>query len=466
MKIQTDTLSTWADSHVFYGMYEHNIGNKNSKIVQDEYDWRHKLLNETPNGKLLLKNSFFDDLKNKDKIYLAHVTPNFHNIQENHILYPSAGCLVGSIYCTPVKEENGKLRLHNLGEFIFNKEMPLFSKFVDKSRQKPLEMILFEISLPESSKNNLVGIDYLRLGNIHYNTYKALEYLLSPEERHQLQDTCVDRVRRTFNYLCSCNQICHSDTKIDDVKILEMFIDAIDTLPILGYFFFEAITEYIMLFQDSKKVKFFSKLGEFYSPSYKELVFYLCPHLSKNFSLREFKPSLDEVVDYITSKKIIRDLDKDQMFSFIASRLVFLTNARLFSEDVKLKNWDKIRWNFDDLVEDMKPLLGHLIHRELRTFGRYPYFYFYFDQHKALEIWNYWNHMNIAIPFNGIIPKGEIGINPAHPTLKYKSFSTKVSKNGDDVIYIKKDKELELDIVPKLVDPKFTSMRNKHKHGA
>ncbi len=463
MKIQTDNLSLWADAHVFYGMYEHNISKKNTKVVKEEYDWRHELLTETPNGNLLLKNSFFDDLKSKDKVYLAHVTPNLHNIQDNHILYPSAGCLVGSVYCTPLSKVDGKLRMHNLGKFIFDKEMSLFAKFAEKKMQKPLEIVVFEVDLPETSKNNLVGVDYLRLGDIHFNAYKALEYLLSPDERHKLQEICINRTRRAFNYLCACNRICHSNAKIDDIKFLEMFIETIDSLPILGYFYFEALTEYIMLYQNDEKAKAYSELGEFYSPSYKELVFDLCPRLSKNFSLREFKPTLKNAVNYIKKRGVIKDFDENNMFRYLARRLAFLTNARLFSEDTKLMDWERLRWSFEELCEDMRPLLGHLIHRELRTFGRYPYFYFYFDQHKALDIWNYWNHMNIAIPFNGIIPKGEVGINPAHPGLNYKTYSSKVVRENGHM-YLDLKKELDLDIAPKLVDPKFTSMRNKSEN--
>ncbi|RJR24753.1 hypothetical protein C4578_02430 [Candidatus Microgenomates bacterium] len=462
MKIQTDTLSSWADAHVFYGMYEYNIGEKKAKITKEEYEWRNEFLTGTPNGSLLLKNSFFDDLRTKDRVYLAHVTPNFHNIRENHILYPSAGCLVGSIYCTPLSKIDGKLRMHNLGEFIFNREMPLFAKFTDKERREPLEILVFEVELPETSKNNLVGVDYLRLGDIHFNTHKDLEYLLSPDERFELQEICVNRIRRAFNYLCTCNRICHSNTKMDDVEFLKMFIEAINSLPILGYFYFEALAEYIMLYQDNEEARKFSSLGEYYSPSYKEMVFYLCPHLSKNFSLREFKPTLEEVAGYINKKGIINNFDRNKMLRYLAKRLAFLTNARLFSRDAKLMNWECLRWDFEELSREMKPLLGHLIHRELRTFGRYPYFYFYYDQYKALEIWNYWNHMNIAIPFNGIIPKGEVGINPAHPNLCYRTYSTKVIRENG-YMYLDLKKELELEIVPKLVDPKFISMRNKYE---
>jgi hypothetical protein len=70
--------------------------------------------------------------------------------------------------------------------------------------------------------------------------------------------------------------------------------------------------------------------------------------------------------------------------------------------------------------------------------------------------------MNIAIPFNGIIPKGEVGINPAHPNLCYRTYSTKVIRENG-YMYLDLKKELELEIVPKLVDPKFISMRNKYE---
>jgi len=458
MKSQQDNLGSWADAHVFYGMYEHNISRSNSKIVKDEFEWRKELLNNTPNGKLLTNNSFFDDLRSRDKIYLAHVTPNIRNIVEGRILYPSAGCLVGSVYCTPLSEVKGKLRMHNLGEYIFNKELPFFSKLKDIN--DTLNMVLFEIYLPETSKNNLIGIDYLRLGDIHFNTYKALEYLLSPEERHKLEEVCINRMRRAFNYLCMANKKYHSNINSDDNNFMEQFIQAIEYLPILGYFYFETLTEYIMLFQNNEIVNKFKALGEYYSPSYKDLVFDLCPHLTKNFGLGDFKPTIQDAIDYVRQQKIITDFDDKHFLNYLVRRLSFLTNARLFSENSKLINWEKLRWDFDTLVETCKPLLGHLIHRELRTFGRYPYFYFYFDQHKALEIWNYWNHMNIAIPFNGIIPKGEVGINPAHPSLEYKTYSTKIVHDSGH-LFLEPIKELGLDVVPKLVDPKFATMRNR-----
>jgi len=81
---------------------------------------------------------------------------------------------------------------------------------------------------------------------------------------------------------------------------------------------------------------------------------------------------------------------------------------------------------------------------------------------KALQIWNYWNQLNLIIPFNGIIPKGEVGINPAYPELKYKIYLAESYKE-ENKMYLKPTKEQNVQIVPRLVDPKFTAMGENKK---
>ena len=117
-------------------------------------------------------------------------------------------------------------------------------------------------------------------------------------------------------------------------------------------------------------------------------------------------------------RKIIKNLEYRHFSKYITDRLLILTMSRLLKNTGNIE-WKDFEWNFNNLLDCTSPLVGHLIHRELRNFGRYPSLYFYFDQTKALQIWNYWNHMDIVIPFNGILPKGEIGINPAYPDLQY-----------------------------------------------
>ena len=74
--------------------------------------------------------------------------------------------------------------------------------------------------------------------------------------------------------------------------------------------------------------------------------------------------------------------------------------------------------------------------------------------------------MGVIIPFNGIMPKGEIGINPACPDLKYKVYTGKEVKGPDaGAMYVEQDKELKIRIVPRLVDHRISIMRSQGASG-
>ena len=462
IKSVNHNLYPWTQAHVHYDMYEHDIYANKDKTKNDECKWRNEMLNSSPHGKLFIQNSFFNALKKSNKIYLMHVTPNFHNISKDNLIFPSSGCLVASIYCTPVITEGDKFRVNNMGEYILDKEMPMFFKFLESNSKSLLKTLLIEVELPDKGKGNLVGTDYLRLGDIHYQSFKDLEYLLSTDEKLQIQQSCISRIRKSLKYLCTCNRVFFSQEKFDLSNFLEIFCESIEYLPILGYFYSEVLSEYIMLFQDNEKASFYDNLGEFYTPTYKDMVYSLCSYLPKHFSLTQFKPTMKEVTDYLKNKNIFINFDETHFQNYLVNRLIFLTNARLLNSEIGLIDWDEILWDFDELTQYVRPLLGHLIHRELRTFGRYPHFYYYFDQMKALQIWNYWNQLNLVIPFNGIIPKGEVGINPAYPELKYKIYLAESYKE-ENKMYLKPTKEQTVQIVPRLVDPKFTAMGENKK---
>lgn len=456
--LPTDKFSEWADGHVFYNMYLHNPSQNSPKWLLEENAWRVRM-SEALNGHLLTKNAFFDDIKNSEKIYLAHTTSSLDKVLETKSIFSSGGCLIGSIYCTPLSKEGDKFRMHNLGKYIVDTEAPIIYKNIDG---KKIDTIIFEITLPDHTKNNLVGIDYLRLGEVHYSIYKELEYLLSSKERYDLHNIITNDVKNSIDFLSLCNNYYTSGNKVDKRIFFETFHNTVKFLPILGYLYFEAVSEYLMLYQDNEEAKKYAKLGEFYNPSYKDLMYSLQPLLKKNYKLSYFNPSIDDLASYIIERKIFSNFDLEQMTDYLSERLVFWVNTRLFNTDKKIVDWRKFRWDFDNLVENAKPLVGNLIHRELRNFGRYPSFYFYFDQTKALQIWNYWNHMDVIVPFNGVFPKGEIGINPAYPDLEYKVYVGKVF-NENGLTYIKQENEIEVDIVPKLVDLRFTVMRNNTK---
>lgn len=455
------TLNRWADAHVFYNLYLHQYNTKKSKVNNAEYKWRKLLLDETPNGKLITNNSFFSSLNKNKKIYFMHITTNLDGMLKSGNLYPSGGCLVGGIYCTPLFEENGKLRLHNLGDYILYHEAPQ-SLGGGRINSDIIDSLIIEVTLPDHARNNCIGIDYLRLGNIHLQIYRELEYLLSQKEQYMLYEKIIIRIKNSIEFLSMCNKAFYANQYSNTPLFFKLLTETIDQLPILGYLYFEVVAEYLLLHQDDSETQKYASLGELYNWNYKKLMFSLYPQLLKGFKLSEFKPQLETLTSYLERHHVFKKLDSKHFADYIHKRMVFLVNSRFFTDtdNIGIIDWCKLGWEFNAVVDYLGPLIGHLIHRELRTFGRHPDFYFYYDQYKALQIWNYWNHLGIAIPFNGVIPKGEVGINPAYADIKYKIYKSRDKILDNNCVYIEPGKQLDISIVPRLIDLKYTFMRN------
>jgi len=457
-------MKKFADAHVFYSTYLRELKERSSsKAAGKEQEWRKWAVSATPNGKLLLNNSFFDILKNSSKIYLFHTTPNLEKITKSGAFYSSGGCLIGSIYSTPIiPDGSGQLRVHNLGKYVFKNEAPRAS-YLREKKTKP-SFVIIEAELPPKVHDNIIGIDYIKLGDVHLAIYKDLAYLLSFRERASLQEIILNKVKQSLSYLNLAHNAYHEGAKVNEEDFFFSFLSAIDHLPILGYIYFEVVAEYLMLFGDDDGAKKAHDLGEIYNAGYKNLMFDLFPDMLRGVGLGFFKRTPRQLVQHIKKEKLISNFDEKKFIAYITERIIFLTQARLMNETDSRINWYALNWDFKVLESIASPLLGHLIHRELRNFGRFPDFYFYFDQLKALQAWNYWNHMGVVIPFNGIMPKGEIGINPAWPDLKYKVYVGKET-NGPIAgeMYVEPGKEINAKIVARLVDHRVSIMRSQGK---
>lgn len=450
----SNLFNEWSRVHVFYDMYlQPRKESQCPSLNEREIEWRKKLIS-APNGELLKENKMFDTIQNSRKTYLLHITTKLDQILANKVAYSSAGCLVGSIYSTPLtKNGSGKLSLHNLGNYILKNEARNAIK--SKKTNAKIAPLVIEVQKNPSSNQSLIGIDYTQLGEIHFKIYENLKYLLSKEESFRLEKIVVERIKDSVKLLSSANQIYRKQNKPAAPDFLKIAAQSVSRLPILGYLYFEAISEYVMLYGTGKKYIKAKNRGEFYNHDYKDFVFNNYENLLENFNLGTFTPTPDELREYFADKE---GFDGEHMLNNIRDRLVFLINSRLFS---KLKqDWFNIHWEYDYLAENgFSPLLGHLIHRELRNFNRYQDFYFYFDQFKALQIWNYWNHLGVQLPFNGFIPKGEMGVNPAYPNLKYKIYKGSLEKNG----ILNLEKELKVQIAPRLVNLKDSFMRSSNE---
>jgi hypothetical protein len=460
MKMKPDeNLQQWSNAHAFYSMYLQDVTDPFRS--KEEFEWRHWAVNETRNGHLVLKNSFFDTLKTSSKIYLFHVTPNLPKVLESGVLYSSGGCLVGSIYATPLYPYQGVFRPHNLGEYIYRHEAPRATYL--QSKDEAPGILILEVDLPERAHDNLIGIDYTKLGSVHLAIYKDLEYLLSLRERVYLQEIVVNKIKQA---LCMLN-IASNYQRGEPINIdhfFELYLSAIDQLPILGYLYFEVIAEYLMLFEDHASAREAHEKGEIYNASYKNIMFDIFPELLRGAGLGHFKPTPAQVVAYIRKYNIISKFDESSFLQHLANRTIYMVRSRLFNGKSEAINWRALKWDIKDLEVVASPLLGHLVHRELRNFGRFPDFYFYFDQVKALQAWNYWNQMGVVIPFNGVMPKGEIGVNPALPDLSVRVYVGKeVRGSKNESLLVEIEGEVPVKIVPRLIDHRVSLMRSRAK---
>lgn len=448
-----DGYHLWADAHAFFDspLIPGTSHHANS-LGQQSAAWESRLEEDTPNGALLRGNALFDALNGNGPLHLLHVTHALEEISQQGFLYPSGGCLVGSIYCAPLTPSGSGFRMHNLAEYVLNKEAPAFVSKVGDSGREPTPLI-FEIARPRRAYRGLAGVDYLRLGSIHLSIYSHLEYLLSTAERYELRETVVSRTKNSATFLALAAAIVYEGVDVAPAVFLELLDETIPRLPILGYLYFEALAEYLMLHSTSEQTQRLAERGEFNNWLYKEMLFATLDMAGK-FDLAKFRPA-PSALDALLAR-VDATVNAAHARAYLRDRISYLVAARLFTPGQAPQSWHRTRWEFDSLAAHLGPLLGHLIHRELRTFGRYPDFYFYFDQHKALQAWNYWNHMDIFAPFTGTMPKGEVGINPAYPDLEYRIWRAVQDDSGR----VHPDEQLDLTIAPRLVDIKYTLMRN------
>jgi len=407
---------------------------------------------------------FLKEIKHAKDFYLLHVTSKdkINEIIKSGNLYPSGGCLVGSIYCTPlIRISENIFRLHNLGAFYYQIEIPNSLNMNDDniSPKEEVSGLLIKYTLKNRNRTSLLGVNYLKLGNIHYANFLSLSYLLTQSERGKINDIIKGRLSKIKPFLIKSISIFEGKEDLLSEDFLIEFIERIPEVSIFGYIYFEALSQYIIINQDDEASSSYTKMGEIYNWNYKDLMFKLYPNFYDNFNLSTFSPNIKKIIELLKEARYISDFCSVKFISDLSTGILNI----LISSCIDIPNND-VTNHQQNLTEEkiFNPLLGHLIHRELRNFKRYPDFYFYFDQQKALQIWNFWNKNNVLFSFNGIVPKGEIGINPAFlDETDYQVFRTSSFIKKNKLYYLKKEEELDIKIVPRLGDLKKSFRRTK-----
>ncbi len=407
-----------------------------SGLADTEADWRHHLEHETPNGGLLSGNSMTKTLASGRPIHLMHTTVALDAIRSSGHLYASTGCLVAALYCAPLTLEPAGLRPHNLGTYLLE-------------TKKHTRTLVFEITpdAPVPPK----GIDYLRLGAIHLRTYLTHRSFLTEAEDTQLRRAVLDRLRTAAPFLDTLLANA-AGTPTPEAEFIDRLAATVPAFPFLGYLYFEVLSEYLMLHSTTAETKAYAQLGEMNNRLYKRLAFLAVQGMDQLFDLSRFNPGHEHLLQLVGQ---IEARLTPGVARFTRRRLSHLFASVALAPGQDSASFTCRNADFDTLTATAPHLLGQLIFREMRIIDRYPQLYLAFEQAKALEAWAYWNTEGIPTPFNGTIPKGEIGINTAYPRASHTVWTAETCERG----LLHPIEQLDATLLPRLAELSMTAMR-------
>ncbi|UWM52284.1 hypothetical protein N0X72_26535 [Streptomyces carpaticus] len=425
--------SEWDDAHT-----DHTIRPTRpapAGLAESEADWQQRL-RQAPGGRLLADNAMTRTLAGGGPIHLMHTTSALDAIRTSGRLYSSSGCLVAALYCTPLTPQPAGLRPHNLGAYLLE--------------TKPhTRTLVFEITPdgPVPPK----GIDYLRLGRIHLRTHLRQHSFLTGAEDTQLRQAAVNGIHAAAPFMDAL--VANASGKRTPVAaFINHLSTAVQDFPFLGYLYFEVLSEYLMLHSTTAETRACAEAGELNNRLYKRLAHTAVQGMDQLFDLSRFHPGHDDMVQLIEG---IEPALGPGAAGYTRDRLSHLFTAVSLDPSQDAAVFSFRNTDFDTLAVAAPSLLGQALFREMRKSGRYPQLYLAFEQAKALEAWDYWNTSGIPTPFNGFMPKGEIGINPAYPASACRVWTAEVCERG----LLHPVEELKLTPVPRLADLDMTAMR-------
>ncbi|MEU3255935.1 hypothetical protein [Streptomyces sp. NPDC006997] len=382
-----------------------------ASLAESEGDWRRYLEGDTPNGWLIQHSAMSEALVSGRPMYLLHTTKDIAAIRTSGELHVSTGCLVGALYCSPLTPQREGLRPHNLGAYLMQ----------TKPGTTPM---IFEVTpdAPIPTK----GVDYLHLGAIHLRTYLRYQNFLTLAENDQLDHAVLTGLGAAAGFL---------DTALRNAvgrgteapEFIDQLAAAVPAVPFLGYLYFEVLSEYLMLHSMTPETKGYAQVGELNNWLYKRLAFAAVSGMDRLFDLARFHPRHQQLVQLIAS---VEPALAPGVAEYVRRRLshLFARIALHPSQDAATVSFRGI--DLSALRYIAPGLAGQMVFREIRYMPRYRHLYHCFEKAKALEAWDYWNHEGIPTPFNGILPKGEIGIHPVYPRSAVRAWTAKRDSRG------------------------------------
>lgn len=358
-------------------------------------DWNQYFLDE-------LKSKGFDDSeiswKNSDNTFrFVHFSPNIKSILESGRINLSGGGLFGVVYVTPVHSDG---RVHNLGQYIFDVEIP------QSSNTNKVECLVFEMSEMQYRNSLSQGkISYI-LESEYYAKMEGSPEVLS------LYKQALSDIDKLLN--------------LNRDLFLKEIVNFFTKFPALKHIYFECLNEYLYIKQDSKESLDYAKKGEVYAQAIKNYLFEVTPKLKTSFSTTHFVTDTEIHLANLKEKnQIVSSFDSDDFTWFMYMRIKFYLNSLRNKPDAILGRL-MLKNSPEDLRDDIEQTGLSSIMKDKQGVTLFQY---------------------------DTIPKGEMGIIPNAKTAVYKAiYSNGVVELGSAV---------DIEIMPLLIPNNQSVLRVK-----
>lgn len=358
-------------------------------------DWNKYFLDE-------LKSKGFDNSelswKNSDNTFrFVHFSPNIKSILESGRINVSGGGLFGVVYVTPVHSDG---RVHNLGQYIFDIEIP------QSSNTDKVECLVFEMSEMQYRNSLSQGkINYIFESQYYAKTESAPEVL-----------SLYKQVLLDIDKLLNLKQ---------DLFLKEI-VTFFTKFPALKHIYFESLNEYLYIKQDSKVSLDYAEKGEVYAEAVKNYIFEVTLKLKTTFSTTHFvTDTAVHLANLKENNQIISSFNSDDFTLFMYTRIKFYLNSLRDKPDAILGRL-MLKNSPEDLRSDIEQTGLNCIMRDKEAIALFQY---------------------------DTIPKGEMGIVPNAKTAVYKA----VYSNG----VVELGSVVDVEIMPLLVPNNQSVLRVK-----
>ncbi len=279
----------------------------------------------------------------------VHITTAEKDILHEKTLKCSSGGLGGVVYVVPFFDS---CKMHNLGEYIFNYELPMFLR----NNKKAQKISMLKLT-PKTV--NIGIVDYLDFGTAYLNLYKQFE---QPDLLGEINK--IHKKEYTFAV-----QLIEKIERKGDINSL------INSSTILKMLAFESLLECLFMRQS-----YFTN-NEMDNRCVKDIVFNLSTKMSKRFNLKNFYFDSNQYFKAASESGRI-DMDNfDEYFNFLLSTK---------SKKYLLNNSDNLK--------------GHIIFRYFDFRKKMEYEF-------AQQLWQEAREKGINT-LTYVLPKGEMGLLP------------------------------------------------------